>query len=260
MSLSDVLSVVAIIVAFATFVTTIYEQYLKNAKLQLILGEGIRLSYGSRFSDLGFWCSTVIANQGAVDAVVLRISGQVTDGRSWTAPAAWTSLGTFDVPDKQHKGGPSSIYVKDYIETFISPSRKALTNWIFFRIYPLPLVDGQPVRIKPDTAYSLQLNAEIPKTHWLPLGNLSQRRKANSLAVSWTGSFQLSADDIAYLESPSCVADESGWNQASLVVKLVSTSRWLHPQSPTVPITDLRAIDEFQTPRPVTVRPDQRQE
>jgi hypothetical protein len=33
------------------FAITTYEQYLKRAKLQLVLVEEIRLSYGYRFSD-----------------------------------------------------------------------------------------------------------------------------------------------------------------------------------------------------------------
>jgi hypothetical protein len=256
MSLADVLSIVAIVVSVATFVITIYEQYLKKAKLQLILGEGIRLSYGFEFSDLGFWCSTAIANQGAVDAVVLRISGRISDGHSWTAPVEWVAIGAFDAPDKKDKGAPQQIEIKDYTETFIASSRKAVTNWIYFRIYPLPTVNGEPVHIKQDTVYAFQLHAEIPKTGWSPLGN----HAANTFAGSWTGSFQLDSDDIAYLESPACVADENGVNKRSLVVKLVSTSRWLRPQSPTVPITDPHAMGALQTPRPSTARPAQIQE
>ena len=52
MSLADVLSIVAIIVSFITFAITTYEQFLKSAKLQLIMGKDIGLSYGYEFSDL----------------------------------------------------------------------------------------------------------------------------------------------------------------------------------------------------------------
>jgi hypothetical protein len=164
------------------------------------------------------------------------------------------------VDDKQHKGAPQQIEIKDYTETFIASSRKAVTNWIYFRIYPLPMANGEPVHMKPDTVYALQLHAEIPKTRWSTLGNLGHRRAASTFAGSWAGSFQLASADVSYLESPACVADENGWNKRSLVVKLISTSRWLRPQSPTASITDLRAIGELQTPRPGTARPAQVQE
>jgi len=249
MSLTDVLSVIAILVSFATFAFTAYEQYLKSAQIQLVLLEEIRLSYGYQFSDLGYWCPVATTNLGAVDAVVLHISGQVTGGRSWAALVEWQAFGSVDV-DKQGEGLPS-FRLADWAESFVATSRKMRTDWIYFRISPLPLANGKPDRIKPETEYSLQLYAEVPATRWTPRRNLDRRHAGNRLSGSWTGSFQLSADDVAYLENH-CVADENGLIANSLIVKLSGTSGWLRPQSPTAPVTDRRAFDQLKVPRPST--------
>jgi hypothetical protein len=249
MSLADALSLIAIVVSFVTFVITIYEQYMKSAKLQLVLGQDIRLSYGQGFSDLGFWSSVAISNQGAIDAVVLRMSGQLSAGQTWTVPVEWQAFGAFDSSDKNHKESPPAFIFKDWTETLVASSRKATTNWIYFSISPLPLVNGTPARLKPETSYSLQLNVYVPKTHGWPLGRPSEQNKGDRLADTWTGSFLLSTDEISYLESPPCIANDKGWCEDSVIAKLSGASRWLRPESPTASITDRRAINQVPATR-----------
>jgi hypothetical protein len=245
MGLADVLSVVAIVISFVTFVITIYEQYLKAAKLQLILGKQIRLSYAYEFDDLAFWASAAIMNQGAVDAVVLRIDGHVT-GESWTAPVEWQAFGEFQDADKPTEAFKPTFVFKGWTETLVASSRKATTNWISFRIYPLPSSGGAPVKLSAGT-YTLQLDVYVPRARVALLGSLNQQGTKERLAFSWSGSFTVSADDIATLEQ-SCVADADGRVQDSLILDLTGSSGWLRQASPTASVMDRRMINHVQVP------------
>jgi hypothetical protein len=228
MNWADVLSIVAIIVSFVTFAITTYEQYLKSAKLQLILGKDIALSYGPQFSYLTLWASVSLVNQGALDAVVLRISGQLTDHQSVTVPVEWQALCDFEMVDKK-KGSQPQFMFKDWTEALIASSRKAATSWISFNTDRS--ANAESPRLKPDTVYSLQLDVYVPMTRWSLLGSFNKRSTSDHLAASWAGSFQLPGDGINYLEKH-CIADDTGWVKDYVTVQWTGASRgW------TVPIT-----------------------
>jgi hypothetical protein len=252
MGLADVLSVVAIVISFVTFVITIYEQYLKSAKLQLILGKEIRLSYGRDFSDLAFWASVAIVNQGAVDAVVLRMSGQRTDGRSWTAPVQWQAFGDFQDADKPTESFNPTFVFKGWTETLVASSRKAMTNWISFRVFPLPSTDGGPVKLEAGE-YALQLEVYVPRARWAMFGSRGRQNTNERRAFSWAGSFTVAKDDIDFLEQ-SCVADADGRVQDSLIVDLTGASRWLRSVNPTASVMDRRLVNRPQEPTESGVR------
>lgn len=245
MNWADVLSIVAIIVSFVTFVITTYEQYLKSAKLQLILGKDIALSYGPQFSYLTLWSSVSLVNQGAVDAVVLRMSGRLTDGQAVTVPVEWQALGDFEMVDKKEGSQPEFMF-KDWTEALIASSRKAATSWISFNTDPP--ANAEPLRLKPDTVYRLQLDVYVPVTHWSLLGSRNNRSTSDHLAASWAGSFQLPHDGIDYLEKY-CIADDTGWVKNYVTAQLTGESRWLRPQSPTTSVTAQRAITQVRVPR-----------
>ena len=247
MSLSDILSIVAIIISFITFAITTYEQFLKSAKLQLIMGKDIGLSYGYDFSDLVFWSSVAIENRGAVDAVVLGMSGQLTDGQSWTADVEWQALGYFDIIDKKKEGSQPSFIFKDWSETLVASSRKAMTNWISFRIAKLPADNGKPMLLEAQTPYTLHLTVNVPKRRRSLLGSLIRPNAADRAAVSWTGSFTLSESDIDDLKS--CVANENGWVDNTVNAELTGKSQWPRPQSPTSSVAANRQIKQVRLPQ-----------
>jgi hypothetical protein len=244
MGLADGLSLVAIVISFLTFAITTYEQYLKSAKLQVILGRQIWLLGGRGPGSLGFWASVAIVNQGAVDAVILRISGGLSrpDG-SLAAKVEWQALGGYASDEKPGVAADPMVprfVIKDWTETLVASSRKAATNWISFRILPAP--DGGHPDLGSDTTYTLSLEVYVPDTR-RPSPRRGRPHRGERLALDWSGSFHLSAADVASLTRQADAGIAAG---PGLVISadMTGTSR----QSPVASITGRPPANEFRLP------------
>jgi|SRR6266568_6837613 len=101
MTLPDYLTLSLSITAFAfsimTFVYNTYEQYLKAAKLQLVLGSELQAGFLDGKQKFGFWVPVALANQGAVDAVVLEIKGVLTGPDAKEVQVEWCTGGDYDL-------------------------------------------------------------------------------------------------------------------------------------------------------------------
>lgn len=193
MTLSDYLTLGLSILAFGfsiiTFVYNTYEQYLKAAKLRLVMGRELKFGYLDGTQRLGFWVPAVLTNQGAVDAVVLSITGSLTfpDGTT-KADVEWYTVGDYD-------GTKDQFTPKGWTDSLIVPSRKATTNWIGLRAER-----DVPVST-PGGSYTLTLHVEAP---------VGARRGARS-ATTWTGTLDLGPNKM--LEGSVRVVELSGTAQ-----------------------------------------------
>jgi hypothetical protein len=191
MSLSDLLSILAIVISLASFFFTAYEQYWKRPVLSLVLGDSISLSYGPSYSGIALWACVVLANRGAEDAVILRIDGTITkaDG-GWQSTLTWLGFGKYQ--DQAAPGQPFRPFFAfvDWAEALISSSRKAATSWIAFS-------GPVPGKLTPGS-YTLRLNVIT-----------GSKRHGSSTACSWTGSFEISGDGVGHLEAH-CVGTADG--------------------------------------------------
>jgi hypothetical protein len=236
MSLSDVLSVGAITVSVLTFVVTLYEQYLKAAKLRLVVGGKLWLSYAHGQEDLGFWASVALSNLGAVDAVVLNMNGTLAGADGWQASVRWYAFGDFAPPKAvrgsgRDGGGPESggepeFVSKGWTETLVAASRKATTNWIGFSLPKLP----GPLR--PDVPYVLTLTVKVPVQGVSLLGLFRPRDAQQRTAATWTGRFTLSPQDVSDLERYG-EADAANRIARSLLVEVTGAAPWFRRQSAT---------------------------
>lgn len=233
MDLADGLSLLAILISFGTFAVTTYEQYLKSAKLQVVLGSQIWLLRQGP-GTLGFWSSVALVNQGAVDAVILRISGRLSrENGEGSVAVHWRALGGYaseDTPGDSPAAGPR-FAVKDWTETLVASSRKAETNWIAFALErvptPGPQVPAARSGLEPDTTYNLDLEVFVPDTRRGWPGGTGER-----LAATWSGTFCLSADETAALAHPApghtpapgraVAADMTGGSRRSPVASIPS--------------------------------------
>lgn len=219
MSLSDVLSTGAIAVSVLTFVVTIYEQYLKAAKLQLVLGTQMRFPDGGEQTNVDFWAGVAIANQGAVDAVILDINGTLTNTNGASTTVDWYTFGDLD-PTK------GTFVAKGWTETLIASSRKATTTWIGFSTKEALaglLVPG---------LYSLQLTVLVPVSGIRLLATFGSPSATRRTAVTWTGTFELTAEQIERLK-PRAAAEAAEIVGKPLVIEVTGAERWLRRQSAT---------------------------
>lgn len=185
-SLADDLTLALSGLAFAfsiiSFVYNTYEQYLKAAKIQLVLGRNLTSGYVDGSRKVGLWAPVVLANQGAVDAVVLEIKGTLTAPGGKPVGVEWCTLGDYD-------GAKRQFVPNGWTETLIVPSRKAITMLIGLRTETdLP----QPV---PAGEYTLSLEVDAPvgrRWHW-PWTARAGRGAASGPATSWTGQLTLQA-------------------------------------------------------------------
>jgi hypothetical protein len=244
--LSGVLSIAAIIISLATFAVTYYEQYLKAAKLQLVLGRELWLSYGHGDVKLGFWASVVVTNLGALDAVVLDINGTLTgpDGRQ--AQVDWYVFGDF-APNS------SEFVSRGLAETLVAPSRKASTCLIGFSVTPtLPSTrtDSQATAsaapiLKSGVDYTLALNVVVPRRRAPLFGLAGRPGEAQRTAVTWSGSFKLSSDAAAYLAG-SRVAEAAGQTTDAQRVQLTGDASRRGPQNATAAIPGAGQLDRVR--------------
>lgn len=224
MSLSDVLSILAIVISLVAFFFTAYEQYWKRPVLSLVLGDSVSLSYGPNYEGIALWACVVLANQGAEDAVILRIDGTLTKaGGGWQSTLTWLGFGKYQ--DQAPPGQPFQPFFAfvDWAEALISSSRKASTNWIAF---------SGPIPSKlPPGSYSLQLNVITgSKRHKLSF-KMPGGRTRSSAACSWTGSFEISGAGIGHLEEH-CVGTADGMVPDTYTVHLAGETTRL-PLGPT---------------------------
>lgn len=245
MDLSGALSIAAIIISLATFAVTYYEQYLKAAKLQLVLGRELWLSYGRGDVKLGFWASVVVTNLGALDAVVLDINGTLTDPDGRQAQVDWYVFGDF-APNS------SEFISKGLAETLVAPCRKASTCLIGFSVTPtLPSTrtDSQaagtaPI-LKPDVEYTLVLNVVVPRRRAPLFGVAKGSDRMQRAAVTWSGTFQLTADAAAYLAG-SRVAEAAGQTTDAQRVQLTGSASRGWPQNATAAIPGAGQLDRVR--------------
>ena len=162
----------------------------------------------------------------------------------------WQALGDFEIINKKEGAQPSFVF-KDWSETLVASSRKAVTNWISFRIPKLPADNGKPVLLKAKTPYSLHLKVNVPKRRRSLLGSFIQPNAADRAAVSWTGSFTLSQSDINDLNT--CVANKNGWVDNTVNAELIGKSQWPRPQSPTSSVAANRQIKQVQLPHEASI-------
>lgn len=189
MALSDYLtlglSIVAFVFSIITFLYNTYEQYLKAAKLQLVLGSQLRPGYLDGQRKIGFWVPVVLTNQGAVDAVVLRIQGTLTRQGGQPVEVEWYTVGDYD-------GAKDEFTPKGWTDTLIVSSRKATTSWIGLRTtsdVQLP---------ETDTTFTLTLNVYAPV--------LRRQAAQERLATSWTGTLVLKTGKMAEVSKPTADA------------------------------------------------------
>ena len=172
------LSGLAFVFSIITFVYNTYEQYLKAAKLQLVLGRDLKSGYLDGSRKLGFWVPAVLANQGAVDAVVLEIKGTLTGPNKTPVEVEWYTLGDYD-------GQTGQFVPKGWTDTLIVSSRKATTTWIGLRTktdVPQPVPAGD---------YTLTLEVDAPvNRRWAARAG---RGATSRPAASWTGQLSLEA-------------------------------------------------------------------
>lgn len=227
MTLSDYLSlglsITALVFSIATFVYNTYEQYLKAAKLQLVLGSELKFGFLDGRSTLGFWVPVALANQGAVDAVVLRIEGELTRSGGAPVPVQWYTVGNYD-------GAKDRFVPMGWTDTLIVSSRKATTTWIGLHT----TVDvARPVE---SGVYTLTLRVFAP---------VNARRRAQRVdrdgkalpATSWAGQLTLEAQTTP--EVPRRAADEAGLNlSGAQLVHLTGAT----PQSVTALVPGLKSL------------------
>jgi hypothetical protein len=172
------LSGLAFAFSIITFVYNTYEQYLKAAKLELVLGRDLKSGYLDGSRKLGFWAPVVLANQGAVDAVVLEVKGMLTVPAGTSVEVEWYTLGDYD-------GATGQFVPKGWTDTLIVPSRKATTTWIGLRT---KTDIAQPV---PAGDYTLTLEVDAPvRRRWAALAG---RGSTSRPATSWSGQLTLQA-------------------------------------------------------------------
>ncbi|MGO9782676.1 MAG: hypothetical protein ACLPQY_23370 [Streptosporangiaceae bacterium] len=170
--------------------------------MAVIIGDEILLSYGQNLKDIGAIMAVSLLNNGASDALVLRIEGTLTrkDG-GWTVPVTWS---VFFEPKEIGDGDNIKRWwsFAGTVSPVIASSRKASTTWIYFLAYPLP----GPLTA---SSYDLTLSLVIgPK---------------NRTAAPWTGSFSLDREQIAYLEE-NCVASTNDVAPDTTRVRLEGTT------------------------------------
>ncbi len=225
MSLSDILSILAIVISLVTLFFTTYEQYWKRPVLSLVLGDSLSLSYGSNYEGIALWACVVLANQGAEDAVILRMDGTLAraDG-GWQSELTWLGFGKYQ--DQASPGQPFQPFFAfvDWAEALISSSRKASTNWIAF-------TGPVPSKLKPGS-YSLQLNVVTRGKRHRPSLQTPGGRTRGSTACSWTGSFEISGDGIGHLEEH-CVSTADGMVPDTFTVHLAGETTRLPLAGPT---------------------------
>ncbi|HWG25146.1 hypothetical protein [Actinospica sp.] len=208
MTLADALtlclSIVALVFSITTFLYSTYEQYLKAPKLQLVLGRELKSGYLDGTRKLGFWAPVVLANQGAVDAVVLEIRGTLTRPDTTTVGVEWYTVGDYD-------GGLGQFVPRGWTDTLIVSSRKATTAWIGLRTktdLPYPVPAG---------VYTLALEVDAPKRgHWAGRAG----RAASRPATSWTGQLTLQ-ESVA--EASDSIKIEPGLNVRNSAFNLRNT-------------------------------------
>ena len=240
MDLSGALSIAAIIVSVATFVVTIYEQYLKAAKLQLVLGRELWLSYGRGDANLGFWASVVVVNQGALDAVVLDINGTLTgpDGRQ--SKVDWYVFGDF-APNS------AEFISKGLTETLVAPSRKASTSLIGFSVTPpdAQAAAGAAPILEPEVDYTLTLDVLVPRRAAPMFGLLGGSGESQRTAVTWSGSFRLSVDVAKYMAG-SRAAEAAGQPMDAQRVQLTGDASRRGPRNATAAIPGAGQLDRVR--------------
>jgi hypothetical protein len=231
LSLADWLSVIALVVSVVTFFITTYEQYWKRPRLSLVLGDSISLSYGPEYSGLALWACVVVANQGAADAVILRIEGTLTRADGWKAPIVWIGFGKYQdqvLPGKPFE--PSFAFV-DWAEALVSPSRKASTSWIAFS-------GAIPDKLTPGS-YRLRLNVVTqPRRRSAFMAVFGRRARRESVACWWAGSFEISGAGASHLEAH-CVGTPDRTVPDTYNVHLTGNTTRMSPGSPTATLGGL---------------------
>jgi hypothetical protein len=227
LSLPDTLSVLALVFSVATFFFTAYEQYWKRPRLSLVLGDSISLSYGPEYAGLALWACVVVANQGAADAVILRIEGALTRADGWKAPIVWIGFGKYQAQALPGKPFEPSFAFVDWAEALVSPSRKASTSWIAFS-------GAIPDKLTPGS-YNLRLDVV---TQPGKRGLFGRRARREAVACSWAGSFDISGAGASHLAAH-CVGTPDRMVPDTYNVHLTGNTTRLSPGSPTATLGGL---------------------
>jgi hypothetical protein len=189
MTLADILSIIAVVISIGAVLFTAYEQYWKKPQLSVVLGDSISLHYG--YQGIALWACVVIVNQGAEDAVILRIDGTLTRDK-WVSEIGWLGFGKYK--DQAPAGKPFDPVFTfiDWAEALISPSRKASSRWIVF--------SGESHGELTKGKYDLELNVVTQAKRRRPTSPQLRGRTRSQTACSWTGSFVITEEGASELE------------------------------------------------------------
>jgi hypothetical protein len=202
-SLSDVLALVAIVVAVGSAFGTLYLQYFQRRNVAVALGDEIYLSYGPAdgsggYSKLGMVLSVSLVNGGACDALVTLIAATIRHGPSGFQTHAWWRA--FYEPTDAGVAGGSSAPVwkfKGWVRPLAATSRKVVTEWIYLRSSPLeaalPLGD-----------FVIEFEVTETRPTGSGWGDATDEIDKRALA-RWVGAFTIDEAASDYLAS-NCVA------------------------------------------------------
>jgi hypothetical protein len=91
--LSDVLSVIAIIVSFLAIIITIYYKYIKEGKIEVLAADRMQFLYGPNRETFGFTVALSIFNMGARAIGVVRLHGFISSGdQKSKVPFEWNAF------------------------------------------------------------------------------------------------------------------------------------------------------------------------
>ena len=195
------LSIVAFVFSIITFVYNTYEQYLKAAKLQLVLGSELQAGFLDGKQKFGFWVPVALANQGAVDAVVLEIKGVLTGPDSKEVQVEWCTVGDYD-------GANHQFVPKGWTDTLIVSSRRATTAWIGLQ------TAGDVTTEITGGDYNLRLHVLAPVG-----GRRGVRTKRDGTripAASWTGKLTLTQAQAQEVQAPRAAAPVAGFRLSDM--------------------------------------------
>lgn len=168
-----ILSLLAFVLSILSFVFNAYQQYVKAAKLRLVLGRELKYGFLDGSKQLGFWVPVALSNQGAVDAIVLKIEGGLAGPDARLAKLDWYTVGEYD-------GTDGTFTPKGWTDTLIVSSRKATSAWIGFRS------SSEEMETVEAGDYTLTLSVDAP------VGSSGRKQGA----ATWTGTLSLATDDI----------------------------------------------------------------
>ena len=215
------ISILALVFSVITFAYNTYQQYLKAAELGLVLGSELTFGFLDGQRKLGFWVPVALTNQGAVDAIVLKIEGTLTGAGDRPLEVEWSTVGDYD-------GANNRIVPKGGSNMFVVSSRKATTTWIGLRT-----TTEVPQTVDEGT-YALNLKV------YAPVGARRRaRRVGRNPAARWSGDLALKRTTTMTTEAPENVAGGFDFKLLdSQVAHLVGTT----PQSATALMPGLRDL------------------